>query len=162
MQSANAKADRRLAAIVAGIVLLVGGVITYVIVQPMMQATTPISIGTSTLYAEVAQTEQAREKGLSGRESLAANRALLMVFEKDDLWPIWMKDMKFSIDIVWLNAQKRIVHVQQNVQPSSYPDTRYRPSEPARYVIELPAGQAFQYGFRKGTDVAFSVPGESS
>ena len=50
-----------------------------------------------------------------------------------------MKEMRFPIDVVWLNKDKKIVTIQKNMQPSSYPKIYY-PVEDARYVIEFNVG----------------------
>ena len=47
--------------------------------------------------------------------------------------------MKFSIDIIWLDANKKVVQLEKNVPPSSYPNTFC--ADNAQYVIELNAGQ---------------------
>ena len=41
-------------------------------------------------------------KGLSGRDNLADDEGMFFVFEKSDIYPFWMKDMKFAIDIIWI------------------------------------------------------------
>lgn len=93
------------------------------------------------IRAEVADTEAERTTGLSGRDGLSANRAMLFVFDKPDIHGIWMEGMKFAIDIVWLDHDKRVVTVQANVKPSSYPKV-FEPKSESLYVIELAAGRA--------------------
>lgn len=90
-----------------------------------------------------------REKGLSGTESLATDRAVLFVFPHESKWGIWMKDMKYPIDIVWLDTEKRVIHLEKNVQPSSYPKV-FEPTTPARYVIELAHGTIERTGITRG------------
>lgn len=51
----------------------------------------------------------------------------------------WMKDMKFPIDMLWLDNQYRVVSSEENVSPDTYPKVFF-PSAPSRYVIELSAG----------------------
>lgn len=87
------------------------------------------------LILERATTPEARERGLSGRGSLPPDRAMLFVFENDAQHSIWMKDMRFSIDIVWLDSEKRVIHQELNVSPSTYP-TSFQPETNARYVLE--------------------------
>jgi uncharacterized membrane protein (UPF0127 family) len=110
---------------------------------------------TSTAYAvQVADTGPARTLGLSNRTFLAEGTGLLFIFEKDGYYPFWMKDMNFPIDIIWIDTQKQIVHIAQNVSPDTYPST-FASKELARYVLEIPAGDAHRYGFEKGTRVDF-------
>lgn len=88
---------------------------------------------------EVMKTAEELERGLGGRDPLPPDRAMLFVFKRDDYWPFWMKDMKFSIDIIWLDADLKVVTAIKNMSPDTYPKV-YFPDVPARYVIEASAG----------------------
>lgn len=101
-------------------------------------------------HMSVARTADERERGLSGTDSLPSDRAMVFVFPKDDKWAIWMKDMKYPIDIVWLNSDKVVVHMVKNAQPSSYPKTQFEPPQNTRYVIELPSGTIERTGISIG------------
>lgn len=94
------------------------------------------------ITVEVVESPEDRTKGLSGRQNLADNRGMLFVFEESSQEHcIWMKDMQFSIDIVWLNEKKEVVYLRDNVSPETYPEA-FCPDSPAKYVLELPAGKA--------------------
>ena len=99
-----------------------------------------IEIGDRDFAMRVARTETERQQGLSGTSELPQGQALVFIFPTDDSWGIWMKDMKYPIDIVWLDAAKKVVHIERNVSPDTYPATTFRPKTSARYVIELKAG----------------------
>ena len=88
----------------------------------------------------IAQNERQRQKGLSHKPSLAPDAGLLFIFDQLGDYGIWMKDMNFAIDIIWLDANFKIVGLAENVQPSSYPEV-YKAPRPSLYVIELAAGQ---------------------
>lgn len=90
------------------------------------------------------------EKGLSGTASLPADNAMLFIFDKSDNPVIWMKDMNYPIDIVWLNNEKQVVHMVKNAQPSGYPKEKFQSATPARYVIELPSGTIERTGITQG------------
>lgn len=96
-------------------------------------------IGSETFRLDVVRTGPDREKGLSGRDSWAADTGMLFVFDELDKHCIWMKDMKFFIDIVWLDEARNIVDFKERVSPDSYPEL-FCPRADDRYVIELPAG----------------------
>jgi hypothetical protein len=106
------------------------------------------------LRAEKEQTEASREKGLGGRRCIANNQAMLFVFDKPGYYPFWMKDMKFNIDMVWLNSGKQVVYAADNVSPSSYPRT-FVSDKPAQYVVEVAAGQASKLGLVSGRQLFF-------
>lgn len=98
-----------------------------------------IGLHHQTFYAKVLRTEAELKNGLSGTDNLPADQAMLFVFPRADKWGIWMKDMNYPIDVVWLNEDRVVTYMVKNFQPSSYPETK-RPDQPARYVIELPSG----------------------
>lgn len=99
---------------------------------------------------EVADTQATRAQGLSGRDALAGDSGMLFVFGSDDRHGFWMKDMKFAIDILWLGADGTIVDVASNVGPDTYP-TIFEPAQPARFVLEVPAGYTATRGWGIGT-----------
>ncbi len=95
--------------------------------------------GRLNLPVEVADTAESRQMGLSTRDCIDDNHAMLFVFDNPDLHGFWMKDMKFSIDIVWLDQDKRVVDIKQDVSPATYPEVFY-PSGTAKYVLETNPG----------------------
>lgn len=101
------------------------------------------------IRAEVADDEAERVLGLSGRDGLADNRAMLFVFDEPDIHGIWMKDMKFAIDIVWLDSNKKVISIEPNVTPDTYPKV-FEPKSNSLYIIELAKNQASKLGIKVG------------
>lgn len=99
------------------------------------------------IKAEVADDEAERTSGLSGRDGLNANRAMLFIFEEPGIHSIWMKDMKFPIDIVWLDSEKKVIAIERNVAPDTYPKV-FGSKDKSLFVIELAEGQASKLGVR--------------
>lgn len=95
----------------------------------------PLKSASECISFEYATTDQQRTRGLSDRDSLESNRAMLFVFDNATEQCIWMKDMKFSIDIIWLNDKKEIVKIEPNVSPQTYPENFC--AQNTKYVIEL-------------------------
>lgn len=116
----------------------------------MSQSQASLQLHGQRYHILVMRTEAELQKGLSGTDSLPEGQAMVFVFASDSKWGMWMKDMNYPIDIVWLNADRQVVHVVKNAQPSSYPDTTYTPDVPARYVIELPSGTIERTGIAIG------------
>lgn len=112
-------------------------------------ATATLHAGGTSYTLEIAASQTAQEKGLGGRASMASDHGMLFVFDTVKPECFWMKDMRFSLDMIWLDANKRVVHVEQNVPPQSYPN-QYCPVEPAKYVIELKAGEVKRAGIVPG------------
>ncbi len=84
---------------------------------------------------EVADTQEKRIKGLSKRQYLPIDTVLLFVFDESKKHGIWMKDMLFSIDIIWLDEDYYVVDYREDVSPVTFPDVFY-PKEVARHVVE--------------------------
>jgi len=97
------------------------------------------SLGSSTLLVSLAVTNFEKERGLGGSFFLSDRSGLLFVYDRDGYPAIWMKNMIFPIDIIWLNSDFRVIDVEKNVSPNTYP-TSFRPDLPARYVLEVNAG----------------------
>lgn len=89
-----------------------------------------------TLRVEIADEADERIKGLSGRESLGKDEGLLMVFPTPGYHGIWMKKMRFAIDVIWLDESGCVVNTAAGIRPDSYPKT-FRPFVPAKYILEL-------------------------
>jgi uncharacterized membrane protein (UPF0127 family) len=111
------------------------------------------------LQVEVMVKDEDRAMGLMFRPSLAEDRGLLFLFESLDFHGIWMKNCKFPIDILWLDADKKIVHVQESAAPcAKEPCPVYSPLRRASFVVELNAGQARREKAVVGKSVSFAVP----
>lgn len=113
-----------------------------------------LKIGGVTLNIEVADTGSTREQGLSGRSSLAENEGLFFIFQTEGYYGFWMKDMNFPIDMIWINKDKKIVYIESNVSPETYPKV-FEPTSPSLYVLETSAGFSAQNNVKIGDFVAF-------
>jgi len=94
---------------------------------------------------EIARALGEKTKGLMFRSSLDKDSGLLMPFDKERKHEIWMLGMRFPIDIIFINKDKRIVDVKHNAKPMGRnPMTWriYRPRKPCKYVLEVNAGAA--------------------
>lgn len=120
------------------------------------RALTQLAIGESTIYIDVADTVEERAQGLSGKESLAEDMGLLFVFESPDRPGFWMKDMRFPIDIIWINSRKVVTGVEKDISPETYPNV-FRPNEAIKYVLEVQAGFAQRHGIDIGDEVYFEL-----
>ena len=132
--------------------VLVASAVLYVRTLPHSQPL--LQVGNRSYAATVLRTETELQKGLSGTERLASDHAMVFVFPHDAKWGIWMKDMNYPIDILWLDKAHKVVHMVADAQPSSYPKTTFTPAAKARYVIELPSGTIKATGVTIGTIVA--------
>jgi uncharacterized membrane protein (UPF0127 family) len=110
------------------------------------------------IYAEIADTTEKRAKGLMYREALAKDRGMLFTFAEPQLWTFWMKNTRISLDIIWMDGKKRIVHIERNVPICHRTDDgcpQYQPNDNAMYVLELAAGAADSLKLQRGSVLKF-------
>src|SRR6187401_1461382 len=69
------------------------------------------------LQTEVMIKDEDRAMGLMFRPSLPLDHGMLFLFERPDFHGIWMKNCKFPIDILWLDADHKVVHLAEKVPP---------------------------------------------
>jgi uncharacterized membrane protein (UPF0127 family) len=120
---------------------------------------TQIRIDGVTLTVELATTPAEQSKGLSGRDSLPPDHGMLFVFASEGMWGFWMKDMKFSLDIIWFNSSREMVYAEQGLQPCS-PDICpiYTPPVEATYVLEVNAGFVSAHNIALGDMFSYLTP----
>jgi uncharacterized protein len=111
-----------------------------------------IQAGGVTLAIAVADTAQERERGLSGTTALGEDQGMLFIFDTSSQHSFWMKDMGYSIDILWISSEKRVVYIEKDVSPSTFPHA-FTPPTPARYVLEVPAGFSDAHGLKVGDEI---------
>lgn len=97
---------------------------------------------------EPATTDAARQKGLGGRDKLDAGSGMLFIFDRPDTQCIWMKDMRFPLDIIWLDGTKTVLKQMENVNPDTYPQNFC--VDNSQYVIEINANTSTALGITKG------------
>jgi uncharacterized membrane protein (UPF0127 family) len=103
---------------------------------------------------EIAETDATREHGLMDRTEMAADHGMLFVFQDDIPRAFWMKNTKIPLDMLFFDADRRLVSVQHNVPPcEADPCPAYSSGAPARYVLELNAGQARKLGVSPGDEL---------
>lgn len=110
---------------------------------------TKLTLASTTVNVEIARTTAERDRGLSGRLTLAPDHGMLFLFDHPDTYGFWMPEMQFPIDIIWLDANWRIVDIAHSVAPESYPHV-FTPKAPATFVLEVVSGLSEQSGWHIG------------
>jgi len=121
-------------------------------------AITPnIQIEDTVIPVELAKTPTEQERGLSYRASLDTNKGMLFVFQKPDTYRFWMPRMNFPIDIIWIDENKRIISINENVPPleDTLKPIYYQPTQPALYVLEVNANFSREHNIKTGNQVTF-------
>jgi uncharacterized membrane protein (UPF0127 family) len=111
-------------------------------------------MGGKTYMVDVSDSSYTQSKGYSGREPITRNEGMIFVFDTVDKHGFWMKDMKFSIDIIWMDDSYTINHIEKSVSPETYPKV-FIPNESGKYVLEVAAGEVDRLGVKIGDKVDF-------
>ncbi len=99
-----------------------------------------IKINNSQFEVEIARTEFERQIGLSGKSEINESEGMVFMFDRPDRACFWMKDMKFNLDILWFDTDQKLIFIQKNLSPESYPNS-YCPPKNAQFVVELLPGK---------------------
>lgn len=111
-----------------------------------------IFTGKAKIPVYLANTEEKRTKGLGGLSSIPRDYGMFFIFDSSNYQSIWMKDMLFSIDIIWIDENRNIVHIEKNISPDTYPKI-FTASAKARFVLELYAGMSESYNLKIGEKI---------
>lgn len=120
-------------------------------------ATTPLTIGTTNVNVEIANTPELRKQGLSGRSSLATDSGMLFVYASPSAYTFWMKGMKFPLDLIWIKSGK-VVDIITNApvpDPKASDDSlpRFLSNQPVDTVLEVNSGFVQKNGIVTGDSV---------
>ena len=111
-----------------------------------------IIIGNVVVKAEIAALLTEKQKGLSSRNFMRKNSGMLFIFSQPDFYPFWMKDMKFPIDIIWLDENLQIINIEKNITPDTFPK-KFMPRLPAKYALEINAGWSDKNKVKEGVNI---------
>lgn len=123
-----------------------------VITQELWRSAEYVKIGEALIRIEIADTPEEISLGLSGRESLEEGSGLLFIMPTSARHGFWMKDMRFPIDIIWIDENWVVVDISREVRPETFPE-KFSPRIPAQYVLEVPAGTVEQMYIDIGQEV---------
>jgi uncharacterized membrane protein (UPF0127 family) len=119
---------------------------------PMIDLETPGGV----IHVMLADTDVSREQGLSDRASLSGDAGMLFAFDTPGQYGFWMKNMHFSLDMVWISADKTVTGVTKDISSSTYPSI-FMPPGPISYVLEVNAGSADAFGLVRGAVLHFDL-----
>ncbi len=118
-----------------------------------------VTIKNLNINVDLAQTSDQQAKGLSIKNTLNENEGMLFIFDTLKKHSFWMKDMKFPIDIIWINSNHEIVYIEKNIQPCIFFPicTSYSPPEDSKYVLEVTSNYTTKNNINIGDDVDFNI-----
>ena len=123
-------------------------------VQKISDTKKEIYIKDAELTVEVADEPHEQTRGLSNIEYMAADEGMIFIFPTSIIPPFWMKDMKFGLDIIWIDSENTIIGIEKNVSPDTFPKT-FSPLSPVKYVLEVNSGWSDKNKIKSGDKMSF-------
>lgn len=109
------------------------------------------------LKVQIADTKPLQTRGLMFQENLPYDQGMLFIFDDEGIRSMWMLNMQFSLDVLWLDAQGNVVHIEKDTQPcKSALETMACTftngnGEEAKYVLEVTAGFVDKFGITENS-----------
>ena len=117
-----------------------------------------VEIGGTRIPVEIADDDAERARGLMFRDELAAGTGMLFLHDREEPQAYWMKNTRIPLDILYFDNARKLVAQQRDVPPCSAGNQcpPYPSNAPARYVLELNAGEAANLKLENGAELTFS------
>lgn len=116
-----------------------------------------VELGGQRYAVELADDDAERARGLMFRDAMADDRGMLFIHDAQEPQAYWMKNTRIALDILYFDNDRKLVSQQRDVPPCSLGDAcpSYPSNAPARYVLELNAGQAEKLKLQDGATLTF-------
>lgn len=117
-----------------------------------------VELGGQRYQVEVADDDAERARGLMFRDELAAGAGMIFLHDREEPQAYWMKNTKIPLDILYFDNARKLVAQQRDVPPCTAGNAcpSYPSNAPARYVLELNAGEAAKLKLQNGAELEFS------
>ncbi len=118
-----------------------------------------VELGGQRYKVEIADDDAERASGLMFRDELAAGNGMIFIHDREEPQAYWMKNTRIPLDILYFDNARKLVAQQRDVPPCSAGNAcpPYPSNAPARYVLELNAGEAARLKLENGTPLRFSA-----
>jgi uncharacterized membrane protein (UPF0127 family) len=118
-----------------------------------------IRINHDIINVEVANTSAEKERWLMFRnDRMPLDSAMILVYDKPDLYSIWLLNIQYNLDLIWLDENGYVVYMVKDVPPCKstfdIADCTYKNTEPAKYVIAATSGFIDKHRIDKNSRVA--------
>lgn len=107
----------------------------------------------TSIAVEIAETDQARARGLMGRRSLPRSSGMFFIMDAADTTGFWMRNTPLPLDIIFVGADSQVVSIAKRTTP--YSDEVIQPSGPKKYVVEVRAGFTDRLGIDDSTYITW-------
>ncbi len=118
---------------------------------------TDVFVGGEVFRSAVVNQDATRSLGLSGVRELQNDEGMLFVFDTEESHGFWMRNMMIPLDIMWIDTEKKIVHLEENVSPKTFPRT-FGGDVDSLYVLEVKVGTVEEKEIKVGDPTLFEIP----
>lgn len=107
----------------------------------------------SCIEVEIPITRKEREIGLMNRTLLPEENGMLFIFDEECINKIWMKNMLIPLDIIWLDYNGIVVHIDKNVMPCGEYCQSFGPESCSKFAIEVNGSYTDRHNVNIGDSV---------
>lgn len=144
--------------IFAIIALILIALTVFGLVKCKKEKTTEVCFKNHCFSVELALKPEEQKRGLTFRENLDLDKGMLFVFKKEAKHSFWMKNTLIPLDIIWINKNKEVIFISENTQPCKESSCfSIKPSENAKYVLEINAGISKKIGLTIGDKIDLDI-----
>ena len=105
---------------------------------------------------EIADTLEKKETGLMNRKYLEPDSGMLFLFEEENEYNFWMKNVLIPLDIIWIDQNKKVVFIKENAEPCKVEQCEtFTSDKKAKYVLEVNGRMSEEIGLNVGDEVEF-------
>ena len=117
-----------------------------------------IKVDDVVLEVQIADDESKRIRGLMFQDPLPYDQGMIFVFDEPGVYSLWMLNMQFALDMIWIDADGNVVHIEQDIPPCETPTEIMAcqsivPSGEAMYILEVTSGFVEQFGITKDSKI---------
>ena len=124
----------------------------------LQNAENQVCFGVNCFSVKLAKTTAEREKGLMDVTQLDKSSGMLFIFDKEDIYPFWMKNTLIPLDMIWIGSNNKVIFIGQNVQPCvTFICPITNPNAKAKYVLEINGGISEKLGIKAGDSAEIKI-----
>jgi len=140
--------------IIAAVIVGVAGIITLPSDVKLESVEFPrgtIKLDDVFLEVQIADTDPRRARGLMFQEQIPLDQGMLLVFDDSNKVSIWMLNMQFSIDAIWIDVDGKVVHIEKNIPPCKSAletvtcESYKGRGQDVKYILEVTSGFVEQF-----------------
>ena len=114
-----------------------------------------LAVGRDTVLVEVARSEEQRNVGLMFRTVMPEHEGMLFVFDRDGIYPFWMRNTELPLSIAFIESGGRVADIQDMAPHDE--TSRHAPQVPVRYALEMNQGWFLRHGVKSGDSVPVAM-----